>query len=53
MPSSSDWLYPTRPHATAEGHGEPRDTNALAVAIAACLGERTTVIREEMRRIAE
>jgi hypothetical protein len=32
-------------------YGEPRDTEALAAAVEACLAERTTVIHDEMRRI--
>jgi hypothetical protein len=32
-------------------YGQPRDTDALAAAIEACLVSRTTVIRDEMRRI--
>jgi hypothetical protein len=32
-------------------YGEPRDLDALAGAVEACLDERTTVIRDEMARI--
>jgi hypothetical protein len=32
--------------------GEPRDTDALAAAVEACLAERTTVPQDEMRRIS-
>ena len=32
-------------------YGEPRDTDALAAAVEACLAERTSIIHDEMRRI--
>jgi hypothetical protein len=32
-------------------YGEPRDTEALAATVEACLAERTTVLHDEPRRI--